>query len=88
MKNIAPSPAPAQNAAVASAYSGDILPFSSMEMHPDNTEDAMQWFEKDEMVALVDESQGGIIGYVHRAHADRIAALLNVAALVSSGVSF
>ncbi len=77
----APTPSPEQNAAVAARYDGD-LPFTAHnDMDIQNALDAHRWLSNDKLVGLVDESQGGIIGYVHRDHVDRIVALLNVAIL-------
>lgn len=74
-----PTPSPEQDAAVARAYPDGDRPFDVCEI--EFAQDAYSWLRTDKLVALVDESTGGIIGYVHRDHADRIAALLNVATL-------
>lgn len=76
-----PTTTPAQDAAVAAHYDGE-PPFSVHDMMDDaNRNDLLRWVADDALVGLVDESCGGIIGYVHRDHADRIAALLNASTL-------
>lgn len=42
-----------------------------------NVADLQKWVDDDVMDGLVDETQGGIIAYVHRNHVNRIADLLN-----------
>lgn len=82
-----PTPSLKQNAAVKARYvdapeANGTLPFSTLHaMDNDQTCDALKWLVGDDLIPLVDEATGGIIGYVHRIHADRIAALLNVATL-------
>ena len=39
--------------------------------------DAEKWLQDDEMVGLVDEEAGGIIGYIHQEHIEKILNLLN-----------
>lgn len=43
--------------------------------------DLVEWIERDELVGLVSEFHGGIIGYVHRDHADDITTVLNIHAI-------
>ena len=43
----------------------------------DNLPDLLKWAADGQLEALVDESKGGIIGYIHREHIDRITGLLN-----------
>lgn len=52
--------------------------FYSQDLEEMNKKDAYEWFENDEMTAIVSELHGGIIGYVHREHADDIATILNL----------
>lgn len=42
-----------------------------------NIEDAKNWLNNDEVVGLVDENLGGIIGYINLKHIYRILELLN-----------
>lgn len=59
-----------------------IAPFSVHDlMANENVSDAKRWLDTGELVGLVEERNGGIIGYVNRAHVDRIAGLLNLAAM-------
>lgn len=58
-------------------------PFAVHEvMGEDNIADARRWLDMDEMAGLVEERNGGIIGYINRAHVERIVGLLNLAGLV------
>lgn len=43
----------------------------------DNKPDLQKWVDNNELEALIDESKGGIIGYIHREHIDEITGLLN-----------
>jgi len=47
------------------------------EMEEVNTLDALKWLGKSEMVAIVDEKKGGIIGYAHQTHAEKLIKKLN-----------
>ena len=76
-----PTPTKAQNAAVARKYGNRPHPFGTVTLEDGQSLDAMKWFAQRDMEGLVDEACGGIIGYVNSAHADRIAALLNMATL-------
>ena len=42
-----------------------------------NILDAEIWLHKDKLAGLVDEESGGIIGYIHKEHIDKILKLLN-----------
>lgn len=46
-------------------------------MDEQNIKDLIEWVTKNELVAIVDENEGGIIGYVHEFHSDRILDTLN-----------
>lgn len=46
-------------------------------MDDKNVEDLLKWVEQNKLVAIVDENEGGIIGYVHEFHSDRILDTLN-----------
>lgn len=37
----------------------------------------IKWFKEEELVGLVDEKQGGIIGYIHPKHIKKIIKKLN-----------
>ena len=53
--------------------------FTFQECDSENIIDAIKWFTNDYgMVAIIDETCGGIIGYVNPTHADRINTLLNI----------
>lgn len=43
----------------------------------ENKNDLQEWVDDGQLVGLVDEACGGIIGYINEAHADRIASHLN-----------
>ena len=71
-----------QDKAIAEKYNGGDYPFSAWELDRDtNLTDLQKWVDDNNLVGLVDESQSGIIGYVSRAHAERIASLLNLTTL-------
>lgn len=56
----------------------DERPFSEYDMmNKDNLKDLEKWIDDSQLVALVDESCGGIIGYINRNHSERIVELLN-----------
>ena len=75
---------PKQDEAVARHFDGD-TPYSPLEMDDANKMDAVRWLASDDLIALVEEANGGIIGYINRQHADRIVAILNVASLPEGG---
>lgn len=82
MKQKAPTTTAKQDKAVSRRYSGGDHPFTTAELVDEGMKQAVRnWLDADNLVGIVDESQGGIIGYVNAAHADRIAALLNAATL-------
>lgn len=58
-------------------YTTEEPQFYSQDLEPINVEDLQKWVDSNELDGLVDEEQGGIIGYINKAHADRIAAQLN-----------
>ena len=43
-----------------------------LELTDENYNDMQNWVRTEEMVGLVDEEKGGIIGYINREHAERI----------------
>lgn len=43
----------------------------------ENIQDILIWIAHGEMIAIVDETVGGIVGYVNQAHAERIYQILN-----------
>jgi hypothetical protein len=51
--------------------------FTSQDLDEDNTKDLLKWVGNDELWGLIDEEQGGIIGYIHHSHMERITNLLN-----------
>lgn len=59
-------------------YLSDEPRFSTMELDEEtNIPDLQQWVDEGVLVGLVDEEQGGIIGYVNTGHADMVYDLLN-----------
>lgn len=57
------------------------LEFTVQDLEKTNTQDAKAWLNEDAMLGLVSESEGGIIGYIHEAHAETIATALNLQVL-------
>jgi hypothetical protein len=57
-------------------------PFSEHELDSDNRQDLRTWADRGELVGLVEERNGGIIGYLNRVHAQRIIDLLALAVCV------
>lgn len=51
--------------------------FWELEMDDMNKKDMQDWVDKDQLVALVDENHGGIIGYVNREHSQGLLKQLN-----------
>ena len=51
--------------------------FWDVELSDDTQMDAKDWIDEDKVIGLVDEKQGGIIGYINRKHAERIINHLN-----------
>ncbi len=69
---------------VVATYDGE-NPFSiTPPLEDEQLRDALSWLAKDNLIGLVDEEAGGIIGYVNETHADRIAGLLNAAAAAAT----
>lgn len=52
-------------------------------MDDENSMDAIRWLADDKLTGLVCETDGGIIGYVHEAHAQRVMYLLNLGHLAA-----
>jgi len=46
-------------------------------LNEENWSDLQKWVDNEELVALVDEEEGGIIGYINPVHMDKILNLLN-----------
>ena len=67
-----------QNEELVAAHPDGEYEFTTQDLEELNKNDAESWLENDELVGLVSESEGGIIGYVHRAHAEKIATALNL----------
>lgn len=51
--------------------------YTIQDLDEDNTTDLQKWVDGGDLFALVDEKEGGIIGYINHAHAERIMNLLN-----------
>lgn len=59
-------------------YTSEDPRFNFMDLDEEtNKPDLQKWVENDELVGLVDEECGGIIGYVNPAHADKLYSILN-----------
>lgn len=63
---------------IADAYPGGDHTFYHQDLDESNITDAENWFVGGEMVGIVSEVHGGIIGYVHLEHADDITTVLNL----------
>lgn len=62
----------------ADTYPSDEPRFSTMDLDEEtNIPDLQNWVDKRELVGVVDEEQGGIIGYVNQGHADMLYTILN-----------
>ena len=51
--------------------------WSIRNMDERHIKDAQKWLDEENLVALVDEKKGGIIGYINRTHIDEILPILN-----------
>ncbi|OJT66901.1 hypothetical protein [Bacillus licheniformis] len=69
------------NLKIAINYPGGDHNFSHQELDEMNIKDARHWIEKGEMVAIVSEIHGGIVGYIHKGHADDFVTILNLYAI-------
>jgi hypothetical protein len=69
------------NKKIAENYSGGDHDFYQLELEEMNTNDAKEWLDKNELVSIVSEIHGGIIGYIHRDHVDDITTVLNLHAI-------
>ena len=59
-------------------YKKETPRFDYQEIDPaDNLPDLLNWAANDDMVALIDEESGGIIGYINKGHIDMIYSILN-----------
>lgn len=66
---------------IAENFNGGEHPFYHQDLEEMNLKDAKDWLDKGEMVGIVSEVHGGIIGYVHNEHADDINTVLNLHAI-------
>ena len=66
---------------IGRAYSGGDHEFYHQDLSVANEEDAKRWLDSSEMVGLVSEVHGGIIGYIHQEHANDITTVLNLYAI-------
>ena len=48
-----------------------------MELEEQNKKDLLKWLNEDKLIALVDEKEGGIIGYINPLFIDKITKILN-----------
>ena len=69
------------NKKIAENFSGGNHDFYHQDLEDMNMKDAKEWLDKDELVGIVSEIHGGIIGYIHRGHADDITTILNLHAI-------
>lgn len=79
-----PAPTDEQNEAVADLYAnqrGGEHPYSSISLDADQSLAALDWFLQIDAVGIVEEASGGFVAYAHTENAERLASLLNVAAL-------
>lgn len=51
--------------------------FNYQDLDEDNIKDVLKWVANDELWALIDEKEGGIIGYINHGHIKRITDILN-----------
>lgn len=51
--------------------------FYYQDLDRNNLTDLLRWAADDELVGLVDEVDGGIIGYINRAHIEKVISILN-----------
>lgn len=63
---------------VLKASIDDELAFTVQDLEKANTQDAEAWLNDGVMLGLVSESDGGIIGYIHEEHAEKVASALNL----------
>lgn len=66
------------NLNIAHHYPGGSSDFYTQDLEDMNVKDAQEWLDNGELVAIVSEIHGGIIGYIQRDHADDIATVLNL----------
>lgn len=69
------------NKKIAANYPGGDHEFYQMDLDDANLKDAEEWLDKGEMVGIVSEKHGGIIGYIHHQNADDIISILNLYAI-------
>lgn len=65
----------------AAKFEGGDHVFYQQDLEESNELDAKEWLEQGELVAIVSEVHGGIIGYVHNEHAQDITTVLNLHAI-------
>ncbi|MFD5198427.1 hypothetical protein ACFVL4_23615 [Bacillus subtilis] len=66
---------------IARYYQDGDHAFYDQDLEDRNVKDAKEWFEDGEMVGIVSEIHGGIIGYIHVDHAEDIVSILNLYAI-------
>lgn len=69
------------NQIIAEAYPGGEHLFTHQDLDIQNLQDTNEWFQTGDLVGLVSEVHGGIIGYVHKEHVDGISSVLNLYAI-------
>jgi hypothetical protein len=69
------------NHKIAQNYPGGDHAFYHQDLEESNIADAQEWLSGGEMVGIVSEIHGGIIGYVHVENADDITTVLNLHAI-------
>lgn len=53
------------------------LRYHTQNLDERNISDLMEWINTDELEAIIDENNGGIIGYINITHSNRINKILN-----------
>ncbi|KAF2423622.1 MULTISPECIES: hypothetical protein [Bacillus] len=66
---------------IAKNYHDGDHAFYHQDLEEPNVKDAKKWLENGELVGIVSEIHGGIIGYIHADHADDIVSILNLYAI-------
>jgi hypothetical protein len=69
-----------QDERVARVFPGGEHPFWTTDIFDREMKlDLRRWVDSEVLIGLVSDPQGGIIGYIHQDHIDRVTALLNAA---------
>lgn len=74
-----------EHSLITRVFPGGELPFYSHDLEELSKRDALQAVNNNELVGLVSDQAGGIIGYVQAEHAEYVASALNLHAVARSG---